>query len=87
MRSEVKLTAPSPAARAGSGQIANDQNMRWCSPGPRGQQRRSKTELWREFDIARPRILGDAAVRGLQTWPDVGAPAGHMPIFIIWVSV
>ena len=34
------------------------------------QQRRSETELWREFEIARPRILGallDAAVHGLQT--------------------
>src|SRR5438876_7436749 len=34
------------------------------------RQRRSEAELWREFEIARPRILGvllDAAVRGLQT--------------------
>ena len=38
------------------------------------QQRRSEAELWREFDLARPRILGallDAAVRGLQTLPDI----------------
>jgi hypothetical protein len=38
------------------------------------QQRRSEAELWREFDLARPRILGallDAAVRGLQTMPSI----------------
>jgi hypothetical protein len=38
------------------------------------QQRRSEIDLWREFEIARPRILGallDAAVRGLQSLPDV----------------
>jgi hypothetical protein len=36
------------------------------------QQRRSEAELWREFEIARPRLLGallDAAVRGLRTLP------------------
>src|SRR5262249_4253822 len=38
------------------------------------QQRRSEADLWREFDLARPRILGallDAAVRGLQTFPNI----------------
>src|SRR5947208_11174596 len=38
------------------------------------RQRRSEAELWREFDLARPRILGvllDAAVRGLQTLPGI----------------
>jgi hypothetical protein len=38
------------------------------------QHRRSETELWREFEIARPRILGallDAAVCGLQALPEV----------------
>jgi hypothetical protein len=34
------------------------------------EQRRSESELWREFELARPRILGallDAAARGLRT--------------------
>jgi hypothetical protein len=38
------------------------------------QRRRSEAELWREFDLARPRILGvllDAAVRGLQIMPNI----------------
>src|SRR6266516_2333191 len=38
------------------------------------RQRRSEAELWREFEIARPRLLGallDAAVHGLQTLPGV----------------
>ena len=38
------------------------------------QQRRSETQLWHQFDIARPRILGgllDATVRGLQRLPTV----------------
>ena len=42
------------------------------------QQRRSETELWREFDSARPRILGamlDAAARGLQALPGVRLPS------------
>jgi hypothetical protein len=33
------------------------------------EQRRSETELWREFEVARPRILGallDAAAHGLR---------------------
>ena len=33
-------------------------------------QRRSENELWRDFEMARPRILGallDAAVHGLRT--------------------
>jgi hypothetical protein len=37
--------------------------------GPVGEkQRRSETELWREFELARPRILGtllDAAAHGV----------------------
>jgi hypothetical protein len=35
------------------------------------RQRRSEAEFWRDFDLARPRILGallDAAGRGLQTF-------------------
>ena len=38
------------------------------------RHRRSESELWREFEIARPRLLGtllDAAVHGLQTLPNV----------------
>jgi hypothetical protein len=38
------------------------------------QHRRSETELWREFESARPRILGallDAAAHGLQALPGI----------------
>ena len=54
------------------------------------QQRRSETELWREFGIARPRILGallDAAVRGLQTLPGVRLTSlPRMADFALWVT-
>jgi hypothetical protein len=39
------------------------------------EQRRSETELWREFEVARPRILGallDAAAHGLRALGLVG---------------
>ena len=53
-------------------------------------QRRSETELWREFEIARPRILGallDAAVRGLQTLPGVRlASLPRMADFALWAA-
>jgi hypothetical protein len=45
------------------------------------QQRRSEAELWREFDLARPRILGallDAAVRG--------ASLPRMADFAMWAT-
>src|SRR5947199_1424771 len=52
------------------------------------QQRRSESELWREFEIARPRILGallDAAVRGLQTLPSVRLTRlPRMADFALW---
>jgi hypothetical protein len=51
-------------------------------------RRRSETELWREFETARPRILGallDAAVRGLQTLPTVSlASLPRMADFALW---
>jgi hypothetical protein len=52
------------------------------------QQRRSETELSREFDIARPRILGallDAAVQGLRTLPGVRLTSlPRMADFALW---
>jgi hypothetical protein len=54
------------------------------------QQRRSETELWRDFEIARPRILGallDAAVRGLQALPAVRlASLPRMADFALWAT-
>jgi hypothetical protein len=54
------------------------------------QQRRSEAELWREFDLARPRILGallDAAVRGLQTLPDIRLTRlPRMADFALWAT-
>jgi hypothetical protein len=54
------------------------------------QHRRSESELWREFEIARPRLLGallDAAVHGLQTLPDVRlASLPRMADFARWAT-
>jgi hypothetical protein len=54
------------------------------------RQRRSEAELWREFDLARPRILGallDAAVRGLQTLPDIRLTSlPRMADFALWTT-
>jgi hypothetical protein len=54
------------------------------------RQRRSEAELWREFDLARPRILGallDAAVRGLQTLPNVRLTnLPRMADFALWAT-
>ena len=54
------------------------------------RQRRSEAELWREFDLARPRILGallDAAVRGLQTMPGIRLTSlPRMADFALWAA-
>src|SRR5262249_59931850 len=54
------------------------------------QQRRSEGDLWREFDLARPRILGallDAAVRGLQTLPSICLTSlPRMADFALWAT-
>ena len=54
------------------------------------RQRRSEAELWREFDLARPRILGvllDAAVRGLQTLPGIRLTSlPRMADFALWAT-
>jgi hypothetical protein len=54
------------------------------------QQRRSEAELWREFDLARPRILGallDAAVRGLQTMPNIRLTSlPRLADFALWAT-
>jgi hypothetical protein len=54
------------------------------------RQRRSEAELWREFDLARPRILGallDAAVRGLQALPGVRLSSlPRMADFALWAT-
>jgi hypothetical protein len=54
------------------------------------RQRRSEAELWWEFEVARPRILGallDAAVRGLQVLPGVRlASLPRMADFALWAT-
>jgi hypothetical protein len=54
------------------------------------RQRRTESELWREFEIARPRILGalfDAAVHGLQTLPAVRLTSlPRMADFALWAA-
>ena len=53
-------------------------------------QRRPETELWREFEIARPRILGsllDAVVHGLRTMGRVHFDRlPRMADFALWAS-
>ncbi len=56
----------------------------------REQQRRSESELWREFEMARPGILGallDAAVIGLRALPGV-SPTNlpRMADFALWAT-
>jgi hypothetical protein len=54
------------------------------------QRRRSENALWREFDLARPQILGaflDAAAHGLRTLP--GVHLKHLPRmadFALWTT-
>jgi hypothetical protein len=54
------------------------------------RQRRTESELWREFEIARPRILGalfGAAVHGLQTLPAVRLTSlPRMADFALWAA-
>jgi hypothetical protein len=59
--------------------------------GPIGEgQRRSETELWREFELARPRILGallDAATYGLRAMGSVQlARLPRMADFALWAT-
>jgi hypothetical protein len=59
--------------------------------GPiREEQRRSETELWREFELARPAILGallDAAVRGLEAIGSVKLEQlPRMADFALWAT-
>jgi hypothetical protein len=54
------------------------------------EQRRSEIELWREFELARPAILGallDAAVHGLRTIGSVQlARLPRMADFVLWAT-
>jgi hypothetical protein len=59
--------------------------------GPIGEEkRRSETELWREFELARPRILGallDAAAQGLRAASSVQlARLPRMADFALWAT-
>jgi hypothetical protein len=53
-------------------------------------QRRSERELWREFEIARPRLLGallDATVHGLRTLPSLRLTSlPRMADFALWAT-
>src|SRR4029077_6885781 len=54
------------------------------------RQRRPETALWREFELARPRILGallDAAAHGLQMLPQVRLQRlPRMADFALWAT-
>jgi hypothetical protein len=56
------------------------------------RQRRSEAGLWREFEMARPRILGallDAAVQGLRALSGLGHPLKQLPRmadFTLWAT-
>ena len=56
----------------------------------REEQRRSETELWREFELARPGILGaflDAAVEGLRAVDSIHlARLPRMADFALWAA-
>jgi hypothetical protein len=56
----------------------------------REQHRRAESELWRDFEIARPRIVGallDAAVHGVRTLPSVRlASLPRMADFALWAT-
>ena len=56
----------------------------------REEQRLSETELWREFEVARPRILGallDAAAHGLRAADSVHLPRlPRMADFALWAA-
>jgi hypothetical protein len=59
--------------------------------GPIGEkQRRSETELWREFEFARPRLLGallDAAAHGLAALGSIRlGPLPRMADFALWAT-
>src|SRR5271167_2461708 len=59
--------------------------------GPiREEQRRSETELWREFELARPAILGallDAAAHGLEAMGSVHLDRlPRMADFALWAT-
>jgi hypothetical protein len=54
------------------------------------EQRRSESELWRDFELARPRILGallDAVAHGLRTASSVEVrPLPRMADFAVWAT-
>src|SRR5262245_14707253 len=56
----------------------------------REHRRRSESELWRAFELARPRVLSallDAAVRGLQALPDLHpTKLPRMADFALWAT-
>jgi hypothetical protein len=56
------------------------------------RQRRSEAELWREFEMARPRVLGallDAAAHGLRALSGLGYRLEQLPrmaYFTVWAG-
>jgi hypothetical protein len=59
-------------------------------PAVANEQRRCESEFWREFEIARPAILGallDASSYGLRMLPSIRlASLPRMADFVVWVS-
>ena len=53
-------------------------------------RRRSERQMWRDFELVRPRILGsllDAATHGLRNWPDIHLEQlPRMADFALWAT-
>jgi len=67
-----------------------DRSIVLTLPPVADRRRQSERELWRQFELARPRILGalfDLVARGLRTLPDVGVDRlPRMADFALWAA-
>jgi len=67
-----------------------DRSIFLTLPAVPDRRRQSERELWRQFELARPRILGalfDLVARGLRTLPDVGVDRlPRMADFALWAA-
>jgi hypothetical protein len=78
-------------SRSGCGDTRGQMSAIFLNLDPiRDEQRRSETELWREFELARPAILGallDAAAQGLRAMGSVHlALLPRMADFALWAT-
>jgi hypothetical protein len=67
-----------------------DRSIFLTLPPVADRRRQSERELWRQFELARPRILGtlfDLVAHGLRTLPDVGVDRlPRMADFALWAA-